>query len=187
MTGPYPRERVETILRSLGGPVTSHDILWKKYLSDPLAAKPVESRFCDGRSYAVLYATSDFETAFVEVVVRDTRSADTSGLRLAKAPASSRISGMRNTCLPGNFQSACFPVWERSKRRAQGQSFEAGVTAIRSDPFASGFNRQCGEPSVFSDMPGGLRLLTDGLEDRPMPFSGPVPGGLARRSRSDRA
>jgi hypothetical protein len=29
------------------------------------------ARFCDGRTYAVLYAAGDFATAFAEVVVRN--------------------------------------------------------------------------------------------------------------------
>ena len=49
----------------------------KPYLSDPLTVRPSKSRFCDGRTYAVLYAVlyaaGDFATAFAEVVVRDRR------------------------------------------------------------------------------------------------------------------
>jgi hypothetical protein len=32
---------------------------------------PSKSRFCDGRTCAVLYGANDFATAFIEVVVRD--------------------------------------------------------------------------------------------------------------------
>lgn len=70
MTGLYPRERVEAILRSLRLSI-AHRILLKAFLQEPFALRPARSRFCDGRSYAVLYAASDFETAFAEVVVRD--------------------------------------------------------------------------------------------------------------------
>jgi hypothetical protein len=45
----------------------------KPYLSDPLTVRPSKSRFCDGRTYAVLYAAGDFAKAFAEVVVRDRR------------------------------------------------------------------------------------------------------------------
>ena len=70
MTVLYPRERVKEVLRPLSL-TTAHRIVLKPYLSDPLIARPSKSRFCDGRSYAALYAAGDFATAFAEVVVRD--------------------------------------------------------------------------------------------------------------------
>jgi RES domain len=70
MTAAYPRGRVEEVLRPLSL-AAAHRILLKRYLSEPLAVHPSKSRFCDGRTYAVLYGASDFATAFVEVVVRD--------------------------------------------------------------------------------------------------------------------
>lgn len=70
MTARYPRERVDAVLRPV--PIGAiHRILLRAFLSDPLALWPSKSRFCDGRSYAVLYAASNLETAFVETVVRD--------------------------------------------------------------------------------------------------------------------
>lgn len=70
MTTLYPRERVEAVLRPL--PLASaHRIVLKPHLSTPFAVYPSKSRFCDGRTYSVLYAANDFATAFVEVVVRD--------------------------------------------------------------------------------------------------------------------
>ena len=70
MTVPYPRERVKEVLRPLSL-ATAHRIILKQYLSEPLTVHPSKSRFCDGRTYAVLYAAGDFATAFAEVVVRD--------------------------------------------------------------------------------------------------------------------
>ena len=64
------RERVKEVLRPLSLAI-AHRIVLKPYLSDPLAVRPSKSRFCDGRTYAVLYAAGDFATAFAEVVVRD--------------------------------------------------------------------------------------------------------------------
>jgi hypothetical protein len=49
----------------------AHLIVLRPYLSAPLTAHPAKSRFCDGRTYAVLYAAGDFATAFAEVVVRE--------------------------------------------------------------------------------------------------------------------
>jgi RES domain len=70
MTVLYPRERVREVLRPLSL-ATAHRIVLKPYLSDPLTVRSSKSRFCDGRTYAVLYAAGDFATAFAEVVVRD--------------------------------------------------------------------------------------------------------------------
>ena len=70
MTILYPRERVKEVLRPLSL-AKAHRIVFKRYLSEPLTVRPSRSRFCDGRSYGVLYAAGDFATAFAEVVVRD--------------------------------------------------------------------------------------------------------------------
>jgi hypothetical protein len=46
--------------------------MWLGDVERPLGYKPAPSRFCDGVSgYAVIYAASAFETAFIETVVRD--------------------------------------------------------------------------------------------------------------------
>jgi hypothetical protein len=66
----YPRERVEAVLKPLSL-TSAYRIVWKPYLRDPLGVRSAKSRFCDGRSFAVLYAAGDFLTAFAEVVVRD--------------------------------------------------------------------------------------------------------------------
>lgn len=55
MTVLYPRERVKEVLQPLSL-ATAHRIVLKPYLSDPLTVRPSKSRFCDGRTYAVLYA-----------------------------------------------------------------------------------------------------------------------------------
>jgi hypothetical protein len=70
MTTLYPRERVEAVIRPLSL-ASAYRIILKPHLSSPLAVYPSKSRFCDGRTYAVLYAANDLATAFVEVVVRD--------------------------------------------------------------------------------------------------------------------
>jgi RES domain-containing protein len=70
MTALYPRARVREVLRPLSF-ATAYRIVLKRYLSEPLTVRPSKSRFCDGRTYAVLYAAGDFATAFAEVVVRD--------------------------------------------------------------------------------------------------------------------
>ena len=70
MTALYPRARVESVVRPLSL-ASAHRILLKPHLAAPLAVYPSKSRFCDGRTYAVLYGANDFATAFVEVVVRD--------------------------------------------------------------------------------------------------------------------
>lgn len=70
MTTLYPRQRVEAVLRPLAL-ASACRIILKPHLSSPLAVYPSKSRFCDGRTYAVLYGANDFATAFVEVVVRD--------------------------------------------------------------------------------------------------------------------
>lgn len=70
MTVLYPRERVKEVLRPLSL-ASAHRIVLKAYLAEPLTVHPSKSRFCDGRTYAVLYAAGDFATAFAEVVVRD--------------------------------------------------------------------------------------------------------------------
>ena len=70
MTVLYPRERVEAVIRPLFL-ASAYRIILKPHLSSPLAVYPSKSRFCDGRTYAVLYGASNLATAFVEVVVRD--------------------------------------------------------------------------------------------------------------------
>lgn len=69
--GIYRRERVEDVLARTKLPA-SYRIIPRRHLGTPLGVVPGDSRFCaktDG--YAVLYATPDFATAFIEVIVRD--------------------------------------------------------------------------------------------------------------------
>ncbi|HET9395340.1 MAG TPA: RES family NAD+ phosphorylase, partial [Nitrospiraceae bacterium] len=70
MTARYPREQVDAVLRTVHTG-TVHRIVLRMGLANPLALRSGKSRFCDGRSYAVLYAAGTLETAFVETVVRD--------------------------------------------------------------------------------------------------------------------
>jgi hypothetical protein len=70
MTGLYPRERVEAVLRQLTLGVV-HRILLTTSMAAPMNVRPAPSRFCDGRSFSVLYAAADFATSFIEVIVRD--------------------------------------------------------------------------------------------------------------------
>lgn len=67
----YPRERVEDVLARLSV-ASAHRIFPVEYFDSPLGVRPGRSRFAtaDG-GFAVLYAGSDFTTAFIEVVVRD--------------------------------------------------------------------------------------------------------------------
>lgn len=50
---------------------SAYRLLWTQHLRRPLEARPTSSRFCDGTANPVLYAAQSFETAFLEVVVRD--------------------------------------------------------------------------------------------------------------------
>ena len=67
----YPRDRIEAALIEAELP-PSYRIIPGRYLASALGTAPADSRFCskdDG--YTVLYASSDFATAFIETVVRD--------------------------------------------------------------------------------------------------------------------
>ena len=66
----YLREQIEARLRPIGVS-QAYRILWRHHLHAPLGCAPSRSRFCDGLQYAVLYAASSFQTAFLETVVRD--------------------------------------------------------------------------------------------------------------------
>jgi hypothetical protein len=66
----YPRERLEGRLHPISVS-QGYRILWRHHLQTPLGCMPSRSRFCDGAQYAVLYAASVFQTAFLETVVRD--------------------------------------------------------------------------------------------------------------------
>ena len=59
-----------------------------------------------------------------------------------------------------------------SERSPPSQPVEAGVIPIRSDPFASKFNRECGEPGILSDVAGGLGSAAKGFKYIPMPITG---------------
>jgi RES domain len=66
----YPKPRVEA--RTVPCELSSvYRIVWNRHAGAPLRMRKALSRFCDGRNYAVLYAAQSFETAFIEVVVRD--------------------------------------------------------------------------------------------------------------------
>ena len=67
MTG-YPRERVEAALKHRRVHATR---LFRRHHVDPMGIVPSPSRFCDGSSFAMLYGATDFDTAFLEVIVRD--------------------------------------------------------------------------------------------------------------------
>lgn len=67
MTG-YPRARVESVLTERSVHATR---LFRRHHADPIGIVPSPSRFCDGSSFAVLYGATDFDTAFLEVIVRD--------------------------------------------------------------------------------------------------------------------
>lgn len=66
----FAKARIEarTLISKLS---SAYRIVWTKHAATPLAVRPAPSRFCDGFSYGVLYAAESFETAFIEVVMRD--------------------------------------------------------------------------------------------------------------------
>ena len=67
----YPPDRIEAVLRKASLP-DCYRIMPVGFLASPLGTVPSDSRFCSrDAGYAVLYATPDFATAFVETVVRD--------------------------------------------------------------------------------------------------------------------
>lgn len=65
----YSRERVESVVRNTA--IHSATRLLRNTAKQALEVYPSPSRFCDGRSYAVLYGAVDFDTCFLEVVLRD--------------------------------------------------------------------------------------------------------------------
>jgi hypothetical protein len=66
----YPHSRVKA--RTVVGELSSaYRIIWSGHVTAPLGFRTAPSRFCDGHSYSVVYAARTFETAFIEVVVRD--------------------------------------------------------------------------------------------------------------------
>ncbi len=67
MTG-YPRTQVEAVLTQRSVHATR---LFRRHHADPIGIVPSPSRFCDGSKFAVLYGATDFDTAFLEVIVRD--------------------------------------------------------------------------------------------------------------------
>lgn len=68
--GSYPEERIRA--RLFRHEITSaYRLLWTRHVTKPLATRATPSRFCDGHTSAVLYAAQSFETAFIEVIVRD--------------------------------------------------------------------------------------------------------------------
>jgi hypothetical protein len=67
----YPRERIEDVLTKIKL-AAGYRIIPRRYLETPLGVAPGDSRFCSkSDGYAVLYATPDFATAIIEVIVRD--------------------------------------------------------------------------------------------------------------------
>ncbi len=67
----YPLERIRTVLLE-----TAFSSGWRifpsRHLDTPLGTVPADSRFCSrAAAYSVLYASSEFATAFVETVIRD--------------------------------------------------------------------------------------------------------------------
>lgn len=73
MTGyAYSRRYVEDVLIAGVGLPPSFRVIPHRYLGTPLDVVPRNTRFCSGESaFAVLYASPDFATAFIETVARD--------------------------------------------------------------------------------------------------------------------
>ena len=67
----YPRERVAAVLVAVNLP-SIYRIVPSRYLTAPLGTTPADSRFCtETAGFTILYAASDFASAFTETVVRD--------------------------------------------------------------------------------------------------------------------
>ena len=69
--GAYSRKRIEDVLTKAKLPPSSR-IIPHRYLETPLGVAPGDSRFCSkADGFAVLYASPEFATAFIETIVRD--------------------------------------------------------------------------------------------------------------------
>ena len=67
----YPQDRIEAVLKEVELP-PSYRVMPRRRLPWALRTTPADSRFCrKDDAYTVLYAASDFATAFFETVVRD--------------------------------------------------------------------------------------------------------------------
>lgn len=67
----YSKDRVGAVLTKVKFP-SSYRIFPTRYAKTPLGTAPADSRFCATHSgFTILYASPDFATAFIEVVVRD--------------------------------------------------------------------------------------------------------------------
>lgn len=71
MSRRYPPRLIEPLLVSVEFP-ESYRIMPRSYLHSPLGTSVSDSRFASHTAgYTILYAGADFETAFIETVVRD--------------------------------------------------------------------------------------------------------------------
>jgi len=52
-------------------PSDAYRLIWRRHERTPLGYVPSPSRFCDGVSFAMVYLAVDFETAFLETLIRD--------------------------------------------------------------------------------------------------------------------
>ena len=69
--GLWRRNRIAPVLVTAHMPC-SYRIMAGRYGSDPLGTSPADSRFCTRNGgFTVLYAATEYATAFVETVVRD--------------------------------------------------------------------------------------------------------------------
>ena len=70
-TGAYPKTRINALLTEITIP-NCYRIFQSKYEKNPLGTIPADSRFCtDNSNFSILYAAPNFNTAFIEVVIRD--------------------------------------------------------------------------------------------------------------------
>jgi hypothetical protein len=65
----YSRERVDAVV--LDTFIHSATRILRNTAKHAFDVRATPSRFCDGQSYSVLYGAADFDTSFVEVIVRD--------------------------------------------------------------------------------------------------------------------
>ena len=177
----YSRDRIEAVLTTVELPL-SYRIIFRRYLKSLLGTAPNNSRFCAKASgFTILYAASDFASAFLETAVRDqfTRKrrrkieheeiTERAWTRIASKPGTSlRLLDLR--------RGGCIAIGAptdavRSRNPTAGQAFAKAIHADHAD--IDGFlyeSRLSGADTyaVFDRAIGKLRLMDSGrLTDHP--------------------
>ena len=177
----YSRDRIEAVLTAVELPL-SYRIIFRRYLKSPLGTAPNNSRFgAKASGFTILYAASDFASAFLETAVRDqfTRKrrrkieheeiTERAWTRIESKPgASLRLLDLR--------RGGCIAIGAptdtvRSRNQTAGQAFAKSIHADHAD--VDGFlyeSRLSGADTyaVFDRAIGKLRLMDSGrLTDHP--------------------